>query len=74
MLLVFVLGLATSVVFSTQETRREEAVELRESEDGALAGIILNEAIDWALVFAPLAVVSFVLICVIGSVALSVAP
>ena len=28
MLLVFVLGLATSVILSTQETRQEEAVAL----------------------------------------------
>ena len=46
MLLVFVLGLATSVILSTQETRQEEAVALQESADGALVGIVLDEAID----------------------------
>src|SRR5918995_2530645 len=67
MLLVFALGLATSVVLSTQETRQEERIGLAEDTIGALVGIVLDEAIDWLLVFAPLAVVSFVLIWVIGS-------
>ena len=66
MLLVFVLGLATSIVISTQETRQEESVGLQENADGTLVGIVLDEALDWLLVFAPLAVVSFVLIWVIG--------
>ena len=64
MLLVFVLGLATSIVISTQETRQEESVGLQESADGALVGIVLDEALDSLLVFAPLAVVSFALIWV----------
>jgi hypothetical protein len=46
MLLVFVLGLATAVILSTQETNQEVAIGLPESADGSLVGIVLDEALD----------------------------
>jgi two-component system, OmpR family, sensor histidine kinase TctE len=66
MLLVFALGLATSVILSTQETLQEEAIGLREDAHGAAGGIVLDEALDWLLVFVPLAAASFALVWLIG--------
>jgi two-component system, OmpR family, sensor histidine kinase TctE len=66
MLLVFVLGLATAVILSTQETNQEVAIGLPEDATGALGGIVLDEARDWLLVFVPLAVASFALVWLIG--------
>jgi two-component system, OmpR family, sensor histidine kinase TctE len=77
MLLVFVLGLAVSAVLSTREVRQEaarsadealheEAMDLREDARRAFVGIFLEEAIDWLLVFVPLAAASFALVWLIG--------
>jgi two-component system, OmpR family, sensor histidine kinase TctE len=77
MLLVFVLGLVVSATFSTEEVRQEatlpvretlqeEARDLREDARQGLVGIFLEEARDWLLVFAPLAVASFALVWLIG--------
>jgi signal transduction histidine kinase len=76
MLLVFALGLLASAVLSTQETRQEAALtaeemlqeeaDLREDARKAFVGIFLEEAIDWLLVFVPLAAASFALVWLIG--------
>jgi two-component system sensor histidine kinase TctE len=77
MLLVFALGLAVSAVLSTREVRQEaarsadealqeEAMDLREDARRAFVGIFLEEAIDWLLVFVPLAAASFALVWLIG--------
>ena len=66
MLLVFVLGLATAVILSTQETNQEVAIGLPEDATGALGGIVLDETLDLLLVFVPLAAASFALLWLIG--------
>jgi two-component system sensor histidine kinase QseC len=66
MLLVFVLGLATAVILSTQETNQEVAIGLPEDATGALGGIVLDETLDLLLVFVPLAAASFALVWLIG--------
>jgi two-component system, OmpR family, sensor histidine kinase TctE len=77
MLLVFVLGLAASAVITTEEVRQEaalpiretlqeEARDLREDARQGLVRVFLEEARDWLLVFAPLAVATFALVWLIG--------
>ena len=77
MLLVFAFGLAASAVISTEEARQEaalpvhealqeEARDLREAARQPFVGIFLEEAIDWLLVFVPLAAASFALVWLIG--------
>jgi two-component system sensor histidine kinase QseC len=77
MLLVFVLGLVASAVITTEEVRQEaalpvretlqeEARDLREDARQGLVRVFLEEARDWLLVFAPLAVATFALVWLIG--------
>ena len=77
MLLVFIFGLIVSAVFSsretrqeavlsTQETLREEAMDLRKDARRTIIGIFIEEANDRLLVFVPLAVASFTLVWLIG--------
>jgi two-component system, OmpR family, sensor histidine kinase TctE len=77
MLFVFLLGLVVSAVLSTREMRQEAALstqemlqeeirDVREDARRALVGIFLDEAIDWLLVFVPLAMVSLALVWLIG--------
>ena len=77
MLLVLILGLVVSAVLYTRETRQEavlstpqklriEAMDQRKDVRRALVGIFLEEAIEWFLVFVPLAMTSFALVWLTG--------
>ena len=76
MLLVFILGLVVSAIVSTREARQEAALstpemlreEAMDQQDArrALGMVFLDEALDWLLVFVPLAMASFALVWLIG--------
>ena len=76
MLLVFILGLVVSAIVSTREARQEAALstpemlreEAMDQQDArrALGRVFLDEALDWLLVFVPLAMASFALVWLIG--------
>ena len=76
MLLVFILGLVVSAIVSTREARQEAGLstpemlreETMDQQDArrALGMVFLDEALDWLLVFVPLAMASFALVWLIG--------
>ena len=76
MLLVFILGLVVSAIVSTREARQEAGLstpemlrqEAMDQQDArrALGRVFLDEALDWLLVFVPLAMASFALVWLIG--------
>ena len=76
MLLVFILGLVVSAIVSTREARQEAGLstpemlreETMDQQDArrALGRVFLDEALDWLLVFVPLAMASFALVWLIG--------